>query len=63
MRKGKKFAWIIMGAILAGLGLEWFIKASHVEATTSRNAMAVMQIVIGLFAVIYAFLKKPKPTR
>jgi hypothetical protein len=45
---------MIIGALLVGMGLEWFINGIHSTHLLARIIMVGVQIVIGLGIILYS---------
>ena len=60
MYRNERLLWIIIGVLVTGLGLEWFINNTYLNHSQSRNIFVAIQVFGGVIMVIYALIKKKK---
>jgi len=58
MNKNEKITWMIAGALVAGLGIEWFTSGSNQNYSQLRNLLVGLQILLGIGMLFYAYFKK-----
>ena len=58
MKRNEKLTWYLIGGILAGMALEWFMSGTYRTHGAIRNIFVGIQLLIGAFLIGYPHFTK-----